>query len=218
LVGNRGDLLPAVATLSRAAPPLGPGSLTRRVGGWSGNGGEEWCRNRGLGRELRRRNLCGPCWVRLVEGLETRGLGEGRPAGRASATSQQFIGQVPGNVQLRGRIVWHGRLGRRRREVASTLDRRHRGRRGGGCVSQFAPLALVGPQAADFRETFAVLLALKADRFAAVCRGYSPAALVYMQSVCMKAHIVRRGFSCSGRGMQPRRPTALATRQGRQSQ
>jgi hypothetical protein len=88
LLGNRGDLLPAVATLSRAAPPLGPGSLTRRVGGWSGNGGEEWCRNRGLGRELRRRNLCGPCWVRLVEGLETRGLGEGRPAAVPAAVER----------------------------------------------------------------------------------------------------------------------------------
>ena len=40
LVGNRGDRLPAVATLSRAATPSWPGSLTRRVGAGAGSGGE----------------------------------------------------------------------------------------------------------------------------------------------------------------------------------
>ncbi len=40
VVGHRGDQLPAVATLRRAATPAGPGSLTLRVGGWSGFGGE----------------------------------------------------------------------------------------------------------------------------------------------------------------------------------
>jgi hypothetical protein len=76
LVGNRGDRLPAVATLGRAATPYGAWIADAAVWAGAGIGGEEWRRNRGLGRQLRRRNFFGVCWVRLVEGVETPGLGE----------------------------------------------------------------------------------------------------------------------------------------------
>ena len=67
---------PAVAMLGRAATPLSPGSLKRRVEAGERRGGG--CKYRWLGRQFRCRNYFGLYLVRLVGWSEKRMLGHGR--------------------------------------------------------------------------------------------------------------------------------------------